>query len=203
MHFAFQRYDCSPGQLGEAMLVASHQTPSFIANNIAITVWRKYERLNRRYKRSFMTLGSKRRILPCVGLDTSTVCVHLLAFCSLSPFVYLRQIHNGAISAGDNLLILQRPPLTCEWFLHVASRRCSFSKCNQPWWGRQKGIRSRDQGHAQQGGDWFAVHAVSGIIGVGNTVARVDALWKKKKKSLAISAERSLWNWKSCNITEW
>lgn len=39
-----------------------------------------------------------------------------------------------------------------------------------------KEIRSRDQGYAQQGGDWFTVQAVSNIIGPENTVAKADAL---------------------------
>lgn len=39
-----------------------------------------------------------------------------------------------------------------------------------------KEIRSRDQGYAQQGGDWFTVQAVSDIIGPENTVAKADAL---------------------------
>lgn len=96
--------------------------------------------------------------------------------------IYLNHIYNGAISSRWQYF-------NSSVCLSLTFTPLQLSKWNQPWWGWQKEIRSRDQGYAQRGGDWFTVHTVSDIIGVGNTVAWADELKKKKKVWQSVQRE--------------
>lgn len=101
----------------------------------------------------------KRHILPCVGLNNSTACVQLLVFCRFSPFVrggpdasrliYRRHIYNGTISAGDNLLNLQRPtthlravPPRCPTRLQLRQMDSAVMRLTERNWIRRPRLRS-------------------------------------------------------------
>lgn len=119
----------------------------------------------------------------------------------------LANLAKGAVSVRLMLFcsLFRDACLTCERLLRAAAplqRQLQQSGISRDEAGRKE-LDEETRGDAQRGGDWFAVHAVSGIRGGWEYCASSRRTLKEKKKSLAISAERSLWNWKSSHITGW